>query len=150
MYKRQERHNQKDVLREDVEVDAAQLLDVAIQGGRVTEAGYRGNIRVALEYLSSWLSGTGAAAISNLMEDAATAEISRSQLWQWARHGVSLEDGRTASADLYRSMREEEVTRLSGATASPRLDEAAELLDSLVLADEFMEFLTLPAYSYLD
>ncbi len=145
-----DRPNQKQVLREDVAPDAATLLDVRIEGGRVTEAGYRANVRVALEYLSAWLSGTGAAAISDLMEDAATAEIARSQLWQWSRHQVALDDGRVASAELYRSIREEEVRRLGGPTANPRLDDAAALLDRLVTDDDFTEFLTLPAYSYLD
>jgi malate synthase len=145
-----DRPNQKHVLREDVAVEAGQLLDVRIDDGRVTEAGYRANISVALQYLSAWLEGTGAAAINNLMEDAATAEISRSQLWQWSRHGVKLDDGSTASAELYLRIRGEEVSRLGGPTASSRLDDAAALLDSLVLADDFPEFLTLPAYSYLD
>ena len=145
-----DRANQKHILREDVVPDARALLDVRIEGGRVTEAGYRANVSVALQYLSAWLSGTGAAAINNLMEDAATAEISRSQLWQWSRHGVTLDDGRVAGPELYRTIREQEVSRLGGPTANPRLDDAADLLDKLVLDDDFVDFLTLPAYSYLD
>jgi malate synthase len=145
-----DRPNQKHILREDVVPDARALLDVRIEGGRVTEAGYRANVSVALQYLSAWLSGTGAAAINNLMEDAATAEISRSQLWQWSRHGVTLDDGRVAGPELYRTIREQEVSRLGGPTANPRLDDAADLLDKLVLDDDFVDFLTLPAYSYLD
>jgi malate synthase len=144
-----DRPNQKHRLREDVSVDAADMLDVAVDGGLVTEAGVRMNISVALQYVSSWLQGTGAAAINDLMEDAATAEISRSQLWQWRRHGVPLEDGRPMTADLYSSIARHELDRLGGRDAG-RLGDAADILDALVLADDFPEFLTLRAYSYLD
>ncbi len=92
--------NQKDRLREDVSVEPRQLLDVRVDGGAVTEAGVRTNVAVALQYLDAWLGGNGAAAINHLMEDAATAEISRSQLWQWRRHAVPLDDGRPFSDDL--------------------------------------------------
>ena len=117
--------------------------------GAVTEAGIRANIRVALAYLDSWLRGVGAAAIDNLMEDAATAEISRSQLWHWRTRGVALADGRVFDADLYAAIRDEELARLGGA-GEGRLSEAAGLLDRLVLDDEFAEFLTLRAYSLLE
>ncbi len=144
-----DRPNQKDRLREDVVPSAADLLDVAIPGGRVTEAGVRQDVSVGLRYLDAWLRGNGAAAIDDLMEDAATAEISRSQLWQWRHHGTRLDDGRIVDADLYRAIRTEELAR-HGGPASGRLGEAAELLDRLVLADDFAEFLTLDAYRLLD
>jgi len=140
--------NQKGRLREDVSVAAADLLNLRVEGGRVTEAGVRLNVSVALQYLDAWLGGNGAAAINNLMEDAATAEISRSQLWQWRTTGARLDDGSTFDAARYRSIRAEEVARL-GAGAYGRLAEAAGLLDGLVLDDSFAEFLTLRAYPLL-
>jgi malate synthase len=134
----------------EVPGDPAALLDLRIEGGDVTEAGARLNVSVALQYLDSWLRGNGAAAINNLMEDAATAEISRSQLWQWRTTGASLDDGGALTADRYRGIRAEELAALSaGAPAGARLDDAAELLDALVLDDQFTEFLTLPAYERL-
>ena len=142
--------NQKDRLREEVAVTADQLRDLRIPGGTLTEAGYRANVSVALQYLDAWLDGNGAAAINNLMEDAATAEISRSQLWQWRTAGTRLDDGREASADLYRAVREDELNRLGGPTGgSGHLGDAADLLDRLVLDDDFAEFLTSRAYSLL-
>jgi malate synthase len=144
-----DRPNQKDRLREEVAVSAAELLDLRVPGGAVTEAGVRANIRVALAYLDSWLRGVGAAAIDNLMEDAATAEISRSQLWHWRTRGVALVDGRVFDGALYAAVRDEELARLGG-PAVGRLSEAAGLLDRLVLDDEFAEFLTLRAYPMLE
>jgi malate synthase len=144
-----ERPHQKERLREDVEVGAGELLDFAVPGGRVTEAGVRQNVNVGLQYLDAWLQGTGAAAIFNLMEDAATAEISRSQLWQWRRSGVRLDDGRIFDGDLYATIRAEELARLGG-RGTGRLGEAVDLLDRLVLDDDFPEFLTLRAYGLLD
>ncbi|MFI5227267.1 MAG: malate synthase A, partial [Candidatus Limnocylindrales bacterium] len=143
-----ERHHQKERLREDVSVSAADLLDLAISGGRVTEQGIRQNVNVGLQYLDAWLQGTGAAAIFNLMEDAATAEISRSQLWQWRTQGVALDDGRVVDNALYQAVRDEELARLGGRSAG-RLGAAVDLLDGLVLADDFTEFLTLEAYGLL-
>ncbi|MEO6457910.1 MAG: malate synthase A [Chloroflexia bacterium] len=140
--------HQKDVLREDVNIKPDDLVDPRIEGGKITEVGVRLNISVALQYIASWLNGIGAAAINNLMEDAATAEISRAQLWQWIRHGAIMEDGRRVDAQLYHLIREEEIATI-GSTDSGRLTEAAEILDRLVLADDFVEFLTLPAYEYL-
>jgi malate synthase len=143
--------HQKNRLREDVAVTVEQLRDLRVPGGSVTEAGYRLNVGVALQYLDSWLSGNGAAAINNLMEDAATAEISRSQLWQWRTSRTRLDDGREASEELYRQIRDEELARLGGtAGGAGRLADAADLLDRLVLDDDFAEFLTLRAYSLLD
>jgi malate synthase len=132
----------------EVPGDPADLLDIHVDGGSVTDAGARLNTSVALQYLDSWLRGNGAAAINNLMEDAATAEISRSQLWQWRTTGAPLDDGRPLTADRYRAMRKEEVGALD-ASGDSRLDEAAAILDDLVLADDFVEFLTLPAYDRL-
>ena len=144
-----ERPNQKDRLREDVSVAPGDLLDVSIPDGRVTEAGVRQNISVGLRYLDAWLRGNGAAAIDNLMEDAATAEISRSQLWQWRHHGTRLDDGRPVTADLYAAIRDEELGR-NGGRETGRLGDAVDLLDRLVLAPTFAEFLTLEAYALLD
>lgn len=141
--------NQRERLREDVDVSAPQLVAFDQTAGSVSEAGLRANIAVALRYLDSWLNGQGAAAINNLMEDAATAEISRGQIWQWIRHGAELEDGRVVDRDLYRSIRDEELSALGGREES-RYGDAVEILDSLILSEEFTEFLTLPAYEYLD
>ncbi len=141
--------NQKRRLREEVSVTADDLLDLTVEGGRVTEAGLRANIRVALAYLDSWLRGVGAAAIDNLMEDAATAEISRSQLWLWVTQSISLDDGRIVDPALYASIRDEELARLREA-GEGRLADAADLLDRLVLADDFAEFLTVRAYALLE
>ena len=144
-----DRPNQKDRLRPEVNASARDLLHTSIDGGRVTEAGVRTNVSVALQYLASWLAGNGAAAINNLMEDAATAEISRSQLWQWRTQRVALDDGRPMAADLYTAIRDEELGVLQSSAPSYRWTDAAELLDSLVLDDEFVEFLTIPAYARL-
>ena len=115
----------------------------------MTEAGVTNNVSVALQYLESWLRGVGAVAIYNLMEDAATAEISRSQLWQWRRNVVRLTDGRTFTPDLYRTIRDAEVRRLAG-SESHRYGEAAEILDRLVLSDALEDFLTTLGYDYLE
>ena len=134
-------------LREEVRVGARELLDIRVPDGQVTEAGVGANVSVALQYLDSWLQGTGAAAIANLMEDTATAEISRAQLWQWVRHRCGLPDGRAIDPALYLTIRRQESAALG---TGGRRREAAELLDALVLASEFAEFLTLPAYRLLD
>ncbi len=143
------RPNQKHVMRDDVAVTADDLLDFRIEGGRITEEGLRSNISIALQYLDSWLQGQGAAAIRNLMEDAATAEISRAQLWQWIHHDATLEDGRKITPDLYRDLRDQELQALGGAEQG-RLRQAAEILDSLVLSRDFVPFLTTEAYGFLD
>jgi malate synthase len=142
------RPHQREVRREDVQVAARDLLDVAVAGGQVTEAGMRTNIRVTLLYLDSWLAGVGAAAIDNLMEDAATAEISRSQLWSWRHHGVALADGRRLDDALYGAIRDDELGRLQGADRG-HLGDAAALLDEVVLAREMAPFMTLIAYPRL-
>ncbi len=141
--------NQKTKLREDVSVKAEELLNAGIEGAKISEAGLANNISVALQYLDNWLRGTGAAAIYNLMEDAATAEISRAQIWLWIQKSSKLEDGRAVTRELYKDLKEKELASLKE-NASGRLDDAAELLDKLVLNDEFIEFLTLPAYELLD
>jgi malate synthase len=124
-------------------------MDVAIPGGQMTEAGLRGNVSVGVQYLDNWLRGNGAAGISDLMEDVATAEISRSQLWQWRTHGVALDDGRVVDAALIRAIMDDELVALGG-PAVGRQGEASALLAGLVLSDDFAEFLTLPAYPLLD
>jgi malate synthase len=143
--------NQLGILREDVKVGRADLLRVP--EGAVTEAGVRADISVALQYIGSWLAGRGCVPINNLMEDAATAEISRAQLWQWIRHGAKLSDGRAVTLDLVRPMIAEEVARLSskppGEVSAPKIEAAGKLLLSLVGASSFTEFLTTPAYEEL-
>ena len=141
--------DQKARLRSDVSVRPDQLLDLTVAGGLVTEAGVRTNVSVALQYLDSWLLGNGAAAINNLMEDAATAEICRSQLWQWRATRTRLADGRVFDGDLYKKIRAEELGRLGG-TGSGRLGDAVTVLDQLVFANGFPDFLTLEAYRLLD
>ena len=105
---------------------------------------------VALQYLAAWLGGNGAAAINNLMEDAATAEISRSQLWQWRTAGTKLDDGRSLTGGLYTAIRDEELARLRGAAPTTPSRGRGQLLDDLVLDDEFKEFLTIRAGDLLD
>jgi malate synthase len=146
-----DRPNQLDRQRPDVKVTAAELLDVAATPGAVTEQGVRGNVSVALRYLEAWLGGFGAAAIDNLMEDTATAEICRSQLWQWIHNDVLLDDGRPISADLVRRIVEEEYAglRRSAAGDGPRvarLNDARSLFERVALDDDFVDFLTVPAY----
>jgi malate synthase len=130
-------------------LDAASLIDLSVPNAAVTMAGIETNVDVALQYLESWLRGQGAAAIHNLMEDAATAEISRSQLWQWVRHGAPIADDGTMSAAGYRDVRDRALASLrESETPSSRWSDAAALLDLLVLG-EFEEFLTLPGYALL-
>jgi malate synthase len=146
-----DRPHQKARGRNEVHVTAVELLDFSVPGGRVTENGVRLNVSVALQYLDAWLGGNGAAAINNLMEDAATAEISRSQLWQWRVGGALMEDGRFVTGGLYTAIRDEELAALGGPDGgNGHLGDAAELLDGLVLDDTFTEFLTIPAGALLD
>jgi len=143
------RPHQKDVLRPEVNVTAEQISAVNVPGGRITEAGMRLNISVALQYLAAWLDGSGAVGINNLMEDVATAEISRAQLWQWLRHGAVLAGGGAATRELYERLRGEEMARLSGGETA-QLETAADILDELVLSETFIDFLTLIAYPLLN
>jgi malate synthase len=135
-----DRPDQRDKLREDVEVTAEQLLDVASTPGEVTEQGLRGNISVGLQYLEAWLRGTGAVGINNLMEDAATAEISRSQVWQWLHNATVLADGQTVTRELVERLIDEETPDGAG------WEDARSLYTEMALSDEYVDFLTLPAY----
>jgi malate synthase len=132
-----ERPNQVDRRRDDVNVGAAELLDVPSTPGDVTEDGVRGNVTVAIAYIESWLEGNGAAAINNLMEDAATAEIARSQIWQWKTHGTQMAGGGVVTADVVRDM--------AGDASGP----AYRVFEDTALAEELPEFLTLRAYELL-
>jgi malate synthase len=129
--------------RKDVKVEAKDLL--AIPSGSITEAGLRNNINVSLQYMAAWLEGNGCVPINNLMEDAATAEIARAQIWQWIRHPTGvLDDGRKVTVDLFRQLLAEERARLQG-----NFDEAAALVDQIATAPDFATFLTLAAYERL-
>jgi malate synthase len=143
-----DRPNQVERQRDDVEPDAAGLLALGDTPGVISEQGIRTNISVGVRYIAAWLDGLGAVAIDNLMEDAATAEISRAQLWQWLHFGVTLDDGRTFDRALYETLRDEEVERIGG-RGEGRVGEAVDLLDALVLQEQFEEFLTVPAYERL-
>ena len=143
-----DRPNQVERLREDIVPNAAALVALGETPGEITEAGARTNISVGVRYIAAWLGGQGAVAIDNLMEDAATAEISRAQLWQWLHFGVTLADGRTFTPDLYSTFRDEEIERIGGRSEG-RIGEAVDLLDELVLQERFEEFLTVPAYARL-
>jgi malate synthase len=115
--------------------------------GARTEAGARENIRVGVQYLAAWLGGKGAVPLYNLMEDAATAEICRTQLWQWLKFEAPLEDGRRFTLDLLEIWFDEEVGLLAEV---PNIAEAARLMHNMIVADDLVEFLTLPAYELLD
>jgi len=142
--------NQLGKLRDDVRVTAAQLLDVPSTPGAITEAGLRNNVSVGLQYLASWLAGQGAVAIFNLMEDAATAEISRSQVWQWLHNDIELSDGPRVTRELVDRVVDEELGKIAqaaGAAYEPvKFAEAVSLFKEVALADDYAEFLTLPAY----
>lgn len=145
--------NQVDRQLLDIEITAEQLLE--IPKGSITEKGLRTNIDVGIRYIASWLSGRGAAPIHNLMEDAATAEISRAQVWQWIRHpkGI-LNDGRKVTMELYEQLKEEELEKIRQEVGNEgfkngHFEEAAKLFDELVKSDEFIDFLTLPGYEKL-
>ena len=143
--------------RDDVSVSAAQLLDVASTPGDITEEGLRGDINVAIQYISSWLRGNGAAAIYGMMEDAATAEIARAQVWQWVHHEAQLDDGRAVTPDLVRELARSELERIRVELddderfySEARPDLSRDLFESVALAEDFVEFLTLPAYERLE
>jgi len=144
--------NNLERLREDVEVDADDLL--AVPEGEITEAGLRQNLNVGMLYLEAWLRGVGCVPLYNLMEDAATAEISRTQLWQWIRYEASLDDGRRVTKELVRSILAEELESIRGDVGNERYTSgkyelAARLFEELILKEELEEFLTLAAYAHL-
>ena len=147
-----DRPNQLDRRRDDVHVTADQLLAVQETPGSRTERGLRENVSVSLQYLAAWLAGNGAVGINNLMEDAATAEISRSQIWQWLHNGVTLDDtGERVSHELIARILDEETDAIrmavgNDAFAAGRYQDARELFEQVAVADEFVDFLTLPAY----
>jgi malate synthase len=145
-----DRPNQFDKQRPDVEVTAANLLDFAPEAP-ITEFGLRMNINVGIHYLGSWLDGNGCVPIHNLMEDAATAEISRSQVWQWIRSNKGvLEDGRKVTAELVRALLPEELAKVKELVGSSKAyDRAAQIFEQMSTQDEFAEFLTLPLYEEL-
>ncbi len=145
--------NQVDLKRDDLTIQAKDLLHVP--EGKITEQGVRTNLNVGIRYIAAWLSGRGAVPINNLMEDAATAEISRAQVWQWIRHpqGV-LEDGRNVTVELFKELLEEEMTKIRVDVGKEtfekgRFEEARVLFEDLILQEQFEEFLTLPAYQKL-
>ena len=145
--------NQLKRLRDDVSVGRDEMLRV--HGGPRTERGLRENIRVGVQYIEAWLRGRGAAPLYNLMEDAATAEISRAQVWQWIRLRAAIDDGRTVTRGLFEQVLNDEMGRLRQ-TLTPevydrgRFPEAIKLFADMSLAEEFEEFLTLPAYRMLE
>jgi malate synthase len=144
--------NQVHRLREDVNVTATDLLKVP--RGTITDAGLRTNLRVGVQYLEAWLRGSGCVPLYNLMEDAATAEISRAQVWQWIRHGATLPDGRKITTELARTMLREELDHIRGAIgerqySAGKFDLASQLFDQIMTSQEFVQFLTLPAYEHL-
>ena len=150
-----DRPNQIERQRPEVSVQAHELLDLRVPEGQITEAGLRANISVGMQYIDSWLRGTGAAAIFNLMEDAATAEISRSQVWQWVHHGATMNTGQRVTRELVLELTREELESIRQAqpadvARASRLDEARTLFEHVALSERFTEFLTLPAYDYVD
>ncbi|HEY5187921.1 MAG TPA: malate synthase A [Solirubrobacteraceae bacterium] len=147
--------NQLSRQRDDVSVTAAELLDLPATPGEITETGLRTDASVGFQYVSFWLGGRGAAGINSMMEDAATAEISRSQIWQWVHHGVELSDGRTVTADLVRQILDEETAKIHEEVgdevwAEGQPERTREVFERVALSDELEEFLTLIAYPYLD
>ncbi len=150
-----DRPHQKERLREDVRITERDLLNFHVPGGAITEAGVRNNLSVSLQYIEAWLRGVGAVAIFNLMEDAATAEIARAQLWQWVHspRGV-LDDGRKVTMDLVHQLMDEEIEKIRAAWGDAvfqrsRIHQAREIVESLIANAEFVDFLTSTAYEQL-
>jgi malate synthase len=136
-----------------VKITAAEL--VAVPQGTITEAGLRGNMSVGIQYLAAWLGGNGCVPLYNLMEDAATAEISRTQLWQWMRYGAKLDDGRTITPALYDELLPQVMAKIEEEVGAERFAkghhaEAAELFTKMSKSEDFAEFLTLPAYEMIN
>jgi malate synthase len=150
-----DRPNQLDRRRDDVSVTAEDLQNFTVPDGTVTEAGVRNNVNVALRYMESWLRGTGAVTIFNLMEDAATAEIARSQIWQWIRNNARVDDGATVDVQLIQTIQEEEIDEINKSVGDEaffggRYKEAQALFERVCLEETFCEFFTLPGSDYLD
>jgi malate synthase len=144
--------NQIHVKREDVKVTEADLLEVP--KGTITEEGVRKNINISILYLASWLNGQGAAALHHLMEDAATAEISRSQLWQWLKNKVTLDNGKVLTEKYYERLAMEEFEKIRELVGNTEHEDgkyrlAEQLLDTLVVNPNFIDFLTIPGYKYI-
>jgi malate synthase len=149
------RPNQLSRQRPEVSVTAGQIVDVRVPGAAVSEEGLRLNVSVGIQYIESWLRGVGAAAINNLMEDVATAEISRSQVWQWVRHGSQLADGQAVSVELVREIADDEMAKLrqrlgEQVWSKGRFDEARSVFEQVALAKDFPAFLTLVAMKHID
>src|SRR3954465_2557489 len=150
------RVNQVHKQRGDVSVGAREQLHASSAGSDCTDEGLRNDVNVGIQYISSWLRGNGAAAIFNMMEDAATAEISRSQVWQWVRHGVVLDTGAEVTRELVRRYETEELEKIREQVGDDffysegRPDQSRELFERVALSDEFEPFLTLSAYEVLE
>jgi malate synthase len=144
------RPNQLSKQRPEVNVAASDLINFAATPGNITEAGLRANVSVGIQYLEAWLGGTGAVAIFNLMEDAATAEISRSQIWQWLHHGATLEDGRPVTKELVSQITDEELAKLPTGEPGRHFGPARAIFEQVATADDFVDFLTWPAYDLID
>ena len=147
--------NQIDRLRDDVYVSAEDLLSIDQTGGAITLEGLRINVEIGLRYIASWLAGTGAAAINNLMEDAATAEISRAQVWQWVHHKKELDNGETVTTDLVKNIILQEIAAIEEDMGTELFNtfpfhQARKVFEEVALADEFVDFLTLPAYEIIN
>ena len=145
--------NQLKNLREDVNITASDLLQVP--SGNITEHGIRANIRVGIQYVESWILGNGCVPLYHLMEDAATAEISRAQLWQWIHHEAKLNDGRQITLHLFKKWLKEEMEVIQSEIGEKRFSsgkfaKASALFSEMIKKDEFDDFLTLPAYNYLN
>jgi malate synthase len=150
-----ERPNQIERTRDDVVPDATALADLAATPGRVTEAGLRSNVSIGFQYISFWLGGRGAVGLNNMMEDAATAEISRSQIWQWVRNGTELEDGTVVDRALVLRILDEETDRIRVEVGEEtweagRPEETRRIFEEVALGEELPDFLTTVAYELLD
>ncbi len=150
-----DRPNQLERQRPDVKAKSAELIEVHVPGGTVTENGLRLNVTVGIQYIESWLRGVGAAAINNLMEDVATAEISRSQVWQWIRHSSRLTEGPTVTADLVREIADEELSKIRQRLgeelwAKGRFAQARQVFEEVAVSESFPAFLTLVAQRDID
>ena len=147
--------NQVSRRRDDVQVTAEELLDLPATPGSITEKGLRTDVNVGFQYISFWLTGRGAAAINSMMEDAATAEISRSQIWQWVHHGVELDDGRVVTPELVQQVLDEETAHIREHVGEEvwragRPNDSRDIFEGVALSTELLEFLTIPAYRYLE